>query len=285
MAQQDAVIRLLLVEDQLEDAEHLISMLRNGGMAIRPQRPESPEDLDNLLASQSIDLVLARNDARYISLRPGRARWSRRPARTSRVLATADALDEATVLAVHRRRRPRRGPAPRARARAVRGSQRVPVPAQPARPAPPGSGAARDRAPLRRADLVLARPDRLRARGHAHPRQPGLPGNVRLRGLRGDRGPVGARPDLARRTPTPSSNCSSASTRARRRRGSCRSGRSAPTAAPSTRAWSSPRPPTKASPACRSCSASRPWTRTWPRNWTRCASATRSPSCSTASTS
>ena len=41
MAQQDAVIRLLLVEDQLEDAEHLISMLRNGGMAIRPQRPES----------------------------------------------------------------------------------------------------------------------------------------------------------------------------------------------------------------------------------------------------
>ena len=66
MAQQDAVIRLLLVEDQLEDAEHLISMLRNGGMAVRPQRPESLEDLDHLLATQSIDMVLARGNARYI---------------------------------------------------------------------------------------------------------------------------------------------------------------------------------------------------------------------------
>ena len=98
MAQQDAVIRLLLVEDQLEDAEQLISMLRNGGMAIRPQRPESPEELDTLLASQSIDMVLARNDARYIPF----AEVARRVEATGKdipVLATSSALDEATVLA------------------------------------------------------------------------------------------------------------------------------------------------------------------------------------------
>ena len=98
MAQQDAVIRLLLVEDQLEDAEQLISMLRNGGMAIRPQRPESPEELDTLLASQSIDMVLARNDARYIPF----AEVARRVEATGKdipVLATSSSLDEATVLA------------------------------------------------------------------------------------------------------------------------------------------------------------------------------------------
>lgn len=98
MAQRDAVIRLLLVEDQLEDAEQLISMLRNGGMAIRPQRPESPEELDTLLASQSIDMVLARNDARYIPF----SEVARRVEATGKdipVLATSSSLDEATVLA------------------------------------------------------------------------------------------------------------------------------------------------------------------------------------------
>ena len=98
MAQQDAVIRLLLVEDQLEDAEHLISMLRNGGMAIRPQRPESLEDLDHLLATQSIDMVVARSEARYIPF----AEAARRVEATGKdipVLAVCDKLDEQTVLA------------------------------------------------------------------------------------------------------------------------------------------------------------------------------------------
>ena len=68
MAQQDAVIRLLLVEDRLEDAEQLISHLRNGGMAVRPHRPESEDDLASILGSQSIDLVLAAFDAKYIPI-------------------------------------------------------------------------------------------------------------------------------------------------------------------------------------------------------------------------
>jgi diguanylate cyclase (GGDEF)-like protein/PAS domain S-box-containing protein len=97
MAQQDAVIRLLLVEDQVEDAEHLISMLRNGGMAIRPQRPESEADLDTLLSSQSIDMVLASTEAKYISFE----HLAKRVEATGKdipVLATASSLDEKTVL-------------------------------------------------------------------------------------------------------------------------------------------------------------------------------------------
>jgi diguanylate cyclase (GGDEF)-like protein/PAS domain S-box-containing protein len=94
---QDAVIRLLLVEDQLEDAEQLISMLRNGGMAIRPQRPESIEDLDNLLSTQPIDLVLARGDASYIGFGDA-AKRVEATGKDIPVLASSDKLDEATIL-------------------------------------------------------------------------------------------------------------------------------------------------------------------------------------------
>src|SRR4249919_1965864 len=95
---QDAVIRLLLVEDQVEDAEQLISMLRNGGMAIRPQRPESAEELDSLLATQPIDMVLASGGCKYLPF----AEVAKRVEATGKdipVLASADALDEKTILA------------------------------------------------------------------------------------------------------------------------------------------------------------------------------------------
>ncbi|MGH8051147.1 MAG: diguanylate cyclase domain-containing protein, partial [Arenimonas sp.] len=98
MAKQDAVIRLLLVEDQLEDAEHLISMLRNGGMAIRPQRPESEENLQTLLSSQSVDLVLAAFDAKYISFDKVIAAVTA-TGKDTPVLASTSVLDEANVLA------------------------------------------------------------------------------------------------------------------------------------------------------------------------------------------
>lgn len=97
MAQQDAVIRLLLVEDQLEDAEQLISQLRNGGMAIRPQRPESADDLSAMLASQSVDMVLASLQSRYIPL----TQVCERVAATGKdipVITSTDVLDEKSAL-------------------------------------------------------------------------------------------------------------------------------------------------------------------------------------------
>lgn len=98
MPQQEAVIRLLLVEDRLEDAEQLISHLRNGGMAVRPQRPESDEDLASLLATQSIDLVLAAFEAKYLPL----AAVVERVNATGKdipVLASTSALDDKIALA------------------------------------------------------------------------------------------------------------------------------------------------------------------------------------------
>jgi diguanylate cyclase (GGDEF)-like protein/PAS domain S-box-containing protein len=97
MAQQDAVIRLLLVEDQLEDAEQLISMLRNGGMAIRPQRPESEQDMERMLAAQGVDMVLASIDAKYIEFSKA-AKLVESTGKDIPVLAGAGTLNEKIVL-------------------------------------------------------------------------------------------------------------------------------------------------------------------------------------------
>jgi diguanylate cyclase (GGDEF)-like protein/PAS domain S-box-containing protein len=66
MASHDSVIRLLFVEDRLDDAEQLISILRNGGIAVRPNRPESVDELARMLKEQPIDLVLASQSAKSI---------------------------------------------------------------------------------------------------------------------------------------------------------------------------------------------------------------------------
>jgi diguanylate cyclase (GGDEF)-like protein/PAS domain S-box-containing protein len=67
MPSKDTVIRLLLVEDQLEDAERLISVLRNGGLAVRPQRPKDAAELVSQLGEGNVDLVLASLEAKSIS--------------------------------------------------------------------------------------------------------------------------------------------------------------------------------------------------------------------------
>jgi multidomain signaling protein FimX len=59
MAKKDTVIRLLQVEDSLEDAEAITTALRNGAIAARPLRPDSEEALLEALAKQPVDLVVA----------------------------------------------------------------------------------------------------------------------------------------------------------------------------------------------------------------------------------
>ena len=102
MAQQDAVIRLLLVEDQLEDAEQLISMLRNGGMAVRPQRPENADELRNDCSRTPADRPGAGRTPRCRVTLPF-ADVAKRVEATGKdipVLAGGrDALDEKTILA------------------------------------------------------------------------------------------------------------------------------------------------------------------------------------------
>lgn len=57
MSSKDSVLRLVLVEDRVEDAEKIISQLRNGGLAVRPERAESEEQLQTILDAQAIDMV------------------------------------------------------------------------------------------------------------------------------------------------------------------------------------------------------------------------------------
>ena len=97
MPTNDAVLRLLLVDDRLEDAEQLTSMLRNGGMAVRPQRPDTVDELRHLLALQSLDLVIAALPARSIAF-DCVVREVESSGKDLPVLAAIDALDEASVL-------------------------------------------------------------------------------------------------------------------------------------------------------------------------------------------
>lgn len=56
--QKEQVVRLLMVEDSMETAEQLVSMLRNGGIPVRPSRAESLPQLTQLIADAPPDLVL-----------------------------------------------------------------------------------------------------------------------------------------------------------------------------------------------------------------------------------
>ncbi len=58
---KDITLRLLIVDDSAENAEVIVSTLRNSGIAVRPFRPQSPDELIQAVASQPLDLVLAAN--------------------------------------------------------------------------------------------------------------------------------------------------------------------------------------------------------------------------------
>src|SRR5690606_34174544 len=62
----DQALRLMIVDDSVEDAEAIVSALRNSGVAVRPLRPASAEELAAMLGEQKIDLVLAAQQARDI---------------------------------------------------------------------------------------------------------------------------------------------------------------------------------------------------------------------------
>jgi diguanylate cyclase (GGDEF)-like protein/PAS domain S-box-containing protein len=67
MTKQENVIKLLLVEDTVEEAEQLISTLRNGGIAVRPARAGNAAELETALNSQP-DLILVNLAAKGLKL-------------------------------------------------------------------------------------------------------------------------------------------------------------------------------------------------------------------------
>ncbi len=64
---KDAALRLLIVDDSVEAAEAVVSGLRNSGIAVRPSRPEGPDQLAGLIANQSPDLAVVGRDAGLVS--------------------------------------------------------------------------------------------------------------------------------------------------------------------------------------------------------------------------
>jgi diguanylate cyclase (GGDEF)-like protein/PAS domain S-box-containing protein len=68
MTKQENVIRLLLVEDTVEEAEQLISTLRNGGIALRPARAGTAAELETQLSSHPPDIILVNLNARGLQL-------------------------------------------------------------------------------------------------------------------------------------------------------------------------------------------------------------------------
>src|SRR5690242_19697638 len=68
MAKQNHVVKLLLIEDSLEEAEQLISVLRKGGIAVRPTRADSADSLAAQLEAQAPDIILVNTEAKSLTL-------------------------------------------------------------------------------------------------------------------------------------------------------------------------------------------------------------------------
>jgi len=64
----DIALRLMIVDDSVEDAEAIVSTLRNAGIAVRPLRPASADELGAMIGGQPIDLVLAAQQGKGVSL-------------------------------------------------------------------------------------------------------------------------------------------------------------------------------------------------------------------------
>lgn len=55
---KDSVIKILFIETSVEDAEQIISLLRNGGIAVRPARATTTEEIQTALDELVPDIVL-----------------------------------------------------------------------------------------------------------------------------------------------------------------------------------------------------------------------------------
>ena len=61
MARSEGILRLLLVDDSLTEADSITGILRSAGHAVRASRQDTLVDIEQALASQSWDLILCRD--------------------------------------------------------------------------------------------------------------------------------------------------------------------------------------------------------------------------------
>src|SRR5579871_1244292 len=98
VSKQDAVIKLLLVEDSVEEAEQSISMLRNGGIAVRPTRAANAVELEAQLAAQTPDLILYNTAAKSLKLAEVAAA-ANKTGKDIALIAVASNISEDTIVA------------------------------------------------------------------------------------------------------------------------------------------------------------------------------------------
>src|SRR5699024_8887125 len=65
---QNNVIKVLFVEDAVEDAEQVISVLRNHGVAVRPGRATNKDELAAACKATVPDVVLVNPDVRALGV-------------------------------------------------------------------------------------------------------------------------------------------------------------------------------------------------------------------------
>lgn len=65
MAPGNDTLRLMIVDDHVEDAEAIVSTLRNAGITVRPSRPSSADELVQML-EKPVDMVMAYDKAGQI---------------------------------------------------------------------------------------------------------------------------------------------------------------------------------------------------------------------------
>jgi len=69
MVRTDEVLRLLLVEESLTDADHTITQLRQSGHAVRASRYDSLEEIEKSLSTNTWDLVLCRDNLKSVTVK------------------------------------------------------------------------------------------------------------------------------------------------------------------------------------------------------------------------
>ena len=95
--QTDQALRLLIVDDRVEDGEAIVSGLRNAGIAVRPQRVANADELAAALGGQPSHLVLAAHASTALPL----ADLLQQVVASGKdlpVVAVVDALDEAVFV-------------------------------------------------------------------------------------------------------------------------------------------------------------------------------------------
>src|SRR5690606_3529011 len=96
---QDNALRLVVVDDSMEEAEAIVSALRNAGIAVRPLRPAAAEDLAEMLTGQ-VDLVLAALDSAAMPFEEV-ARQLQASGKDVPLLAVTDSIDSASFSRAH----------------------------------------------------------------------------------------------------------------------------------------------------------------------------------------